>query len=102
MRQLLPSYAEDIDLLAAYAYPPDRPWVRANMVSSLAEGYRALQAKPSCAEVRASLGQRPALVLVVVSDCAMCARLAEVADVLVADRSSSTWPPRSTSWPAAG
>ena len=35
MRQLLPAYAEDVDLAAAYAYPEARPWVRANMVSSL-------------------------------------------------------------------
>jgi riboflavin biosynthesis pyrimidine reductase len=40
MRQLLPTPVESVDLRAAYAYPPDlagfgRPWVRANMVSSL-------------------------------------------------------------------
>lgn len=38
MRQLLPSYVEELDhdaLVAAYRYPDDRPWVRANMVSSL-------------------------------------------------------------------
>jgi len=38
MRRLLPSYAEDLrdaDLVEAYAYPTGRPWVRANMVSSL-------------------------------------------------------------------
>ena len=151
MRQLLPSYDEDVDLLAAYRYPDDRPWVRANMVASLdgsavrdgrsealsgpadqqvfgvlrgladvvlvgagtarAEGYRALRAKPTYAELRASLGQRPAPVLALVSgrldldpasalfhgggertvvvtsadaDPAARARLAEVADVVVA------------------
>lgn len=38
MRQLLPTPADDLDdaaLADAYAYPPDRLWVRANMVSSL-------------------------------------------------------------------
>jgi riboflavin biosynthesis pyrimidine reductase len=35
MRQLLPSYDDDVDLLAAYRWPEDRAWVRANMVSSL-------------------------------------------------------------------
>lgn len=38
MRQLLPSYAESLDqagLAAAYAYPAEKPWVRANMVTSL-------------------------------------------------------------------
>jgi riboflavin biosynthesis pyrimidine reductase len=38
MRQLLPTPLDEVDLLAAYAYPADvgdRPWVRANMVSSL-------------------------------------------------------------------
>lgn len=35
MRQLLPTYAEEADLPAAYAYPADRTWLRANMVSSL-------------------------------------------------------------------
>jgi riboflavin biosynthesis pyrimidine reductase len=38
MRQLLPAPVDDVDLRAAYAYPTDvadRPWVRANMVSSL-------------------------------------------------------------------
>ena len=36
MRQLLPTYAEEADVAAAYAYPTHltRPWVRANMVSS--------------------------------------------------------------------
>lgn len=103
MRQLLPSYDPDVDLREAYRYPTDRPWVRANMVSSLdgsavqdgrsgglsgeadkavfgvlrgladvvlvgagtaaAEGYRAPKAKASYADLRASLGQRPAPVL---------------------------------------
>lgn len=35
MRRLLPTYAEDVDLDDAYAFPADRPWVRANMVTSL-------------------------------------------------------------------
>ncbi len=35
MRQLLPTYAEDVDLHEAYRYPVDRPWLRANMVTSL-------------------------------------------------------------------
>lgn len=38
MRQLHPAYREDLsddDLRTLYAYPADRPWVRANMVSSL-------------------------------------------------------------------
>jgi riboflavin biosynthesis pyrimidine reductase len=36
VRQLLPTYAEEVDVRAAYAYPADlsRPWVRANMVCS--------------------------------------------------------------------
>ncbi len=107
MRRLLPSYDEDVDLLEAYRYPEDRPWVRANMVASLdgsavrdgrseglsgpadqqvfavlrgladvvlvgagtarTEGYRALRPKPSYADLRDSLGQRPAPVLALVS-----------------------------------
>jgi len=38
MRQLHPAYRDDLsddDLCELYAYPGDRPWVRANMVSSL-------------------------------------------------------------------
>ena len=35
MRRLLPSPAEGVDLSEVYAYPPGRPWVRANMVSSV-------------------------------------------------------------------
>ena len=35
MRQVLPAYDDVVDLPALYAYPPGRPWVRANMVSSL-------------------------------------------------------------------
>ena len=38
MRQLHPAYRDDLsldDLRTLYAYPADRPWVRANMVSSL-------------------------------------------------------------------
>lgn len=34
MRQLLPVARDDVDLYAAYAYPPGRAWLRANMVSS--------------------------------------------------------------------
>ncbi len=34
MRQLLPTPQDDIDLDAAYAYPPGRAWLRANMVTS--------------------------------------------------------------------
>lgn len=41
MRQLLPHPAEDVDLAAAYAFPPGRPWVRANMVGSV-DGAAAL------------------------------------------------------------
>jgi riboflavin biosynthesis pyrimidine reductase len=151
VRRLLPSYDEDVDLLEAYRYPADRPWVRANMVASLdgsavragrsealsgpadqqvfgvlrgladvvlvgagtarTEGYRAMRAKPSYADLRDSLDQRPAPVLALVSgrldldpagplfhgggertvvvtseaaDPAARARLAEVADVVVA------------------
>ena len=151
MRRLLPTYDETVDLLAAYRYPAGRPWVRANMVSSLdgsavrdgrsrglsgaddqqlfgvlrgladvvligagtarTEGYRALRPKPAYADLRASLGQRAAPVLALVSarldldpaselfhgggdrtvvvtssaaDPAARDRLAEVADVLVA------------------
>ena len=110
MRQLLPTPHDEVDLRAAYAYPTDiggRPWVRANMVSSLdgaavvdgrsgalggdgdkevfgvlrgladavlvgagtarIEGYRALRAKQAFSALRASLGQPPAPVLVLVS-----------------------------------
>ncbi len=38
MRRLLPTAVADLDhdaVVAAYAYPTDRPWLRANMVSSL-------------------------------------------------------------------
>lgn len=38
MRQLLPTYREDLDddgLRSLYAYPADRPWLRANMVTSV-------------------------------------------------------------------
>jgi riboflavin biosynthesis pyrimidine reductase len=36
MRRLLPTYADEVDVVAAYAYPTHltRPWVRANMVTS--------------------------------------------------------------------
>jgi riboflavin biosynthesis pyrimidine reductase len=110
MRQLLPTALDDVDLSAAYAYPPDlvdRCWLRANMVSSAdgaatvdgrsgglssdqdqhvfgvlrglsdavivgagtarIEGYRAIRAKAEYADARATGGQRPAAVLVVVS-----------------------------------
>ena len=107
MRQLHPTYDEKVDPIVAYRYPNDRPWLRANMVSSLdgsavrdgrseglssaadkevfgvlrgladvvlvgagtarTEGYRALRPKEAYAGVRASLGQRPAPVLALVS-----------------------------------
>jgi riboflavin biosynthesis pyrimidine reductase len=107
MRQLHPTYVEKVDPIVAYRYPNDRPWLRANMVSSLdgsavrdgrseglssaadkevfgvlrgladvvlvgagtarTEGYRALRPKEAYAGVRASLGQRPAPVLALVS-----------------------------------
>lgn len=35
MRALLPEPADGVDVAAAYAYPTDRPWLRANMVSSI-------------------------------------------------------------------
>ena len=35
MRQLLPIAAEEVDLRSLYAFPTDRPWVRANMVASV-------------------------------------------------------------------
>jgi riboflavin biosynthesis pyrimidine reductase len=35
MRRLLPTYADDVDLDEAYAYPAEGRWLRANMVSSL-------------------------------------------------------------------
>ena len=150
MRRLHPTYDESVDLLEAYAYPTDRPWVRSNMVSSVdgsavvdgrsgglssaadkqvfgvlrglcdvvlvgagtarKEGYRAPRPKPDYVDLRASLGQRPAPVLALVSrrldldpaselftgadrtlvvapgssDVAARERLAEVADVVVA------------------
>jgi len=151
MRQLFPTYAEQVDLVAAYRYPADRPWVRANMVSSLdgaatvggrseglgspadkkvftllrglcdvvlvgagtarAEGYRAMRPDPAFADRRAASGQPPAPALALVSrrleldpssamftgggqrtvvvTCASAdrqamARLADVADVVVA------------------
>jgi riboflavin biosynthesis pyrimidine reductase len=34
MRRLLPSPADEVDLVAAYAYPDGRPWMRADMVAS--------------------------------------------------------------------
>ena len=107
MRQLHPTYDEKVDPIVAYRYPNDRPWLRANMVSSLdgsavrdgrseglssaadkevfgvlrgladvvlvgagtarTEGYRALRPKEAYAGVRASLGQRTAPVLALVS-----------------------------------
>jgi riboflavin biosynthesis pyrimidine reductase len=107
MRQLHPTYDEKVDPIVAYRYPNDRPWLRANMVSSLdgsavrdgrseglssaadkeafgvlrgladvvlvgagtarTEGYRALRPKEAYAGMRASLGQRPAPVLALVS-----------------------------------
>jgi riboflavin-specific deaminase-like protein len=41
MRRLLPTYADDVDLDDAYAYPSHRPWLRANMVAS-ADGAASL------------------------------------------------------------
>jgi riboflavin biosynthesis pyrimidine reductase len=35
VRQLLPVPVEDVDLRALYAFPTERPWVRANMVASV-------------------------------------------------------------------
>ena len=35
MRELLPNYADDVDLRVSYAYPDHRRWARANMVASL-------------------------------------------------------------------
>lgn len=35
MRQLLPVPSDDVDLRSLYAFPTDRPWVRANMVASV-------------------------------------------------------------------
>jgi len=35
VRRLLPEPSEDVDLAAAYACPPGRPWLRANMVTSV-------------------------------------------------------------------
>ena len=35
MRQLLPTATDQVDLHQVYAHPGDRPWVRANMVTSL-------------------------------------------------------------------
>jgi riboflavin biosynthesis pyrimidine reductase len=97
-----------LDLSAAYAYPDDRAWLRANMVTSTdgsavvsgrsaglggpvdhevfaalrgladavvvgagtarTEGYRALRARADVAEARRDRGQRPAPVLVLVSN----------------------------------
>jgi riboflavin biosynthesis pyrimidine reductase len=34
MRQLLPSAVDDVDVVAAYAYPEHRPWLRGNMIAS--------------------------------------------------------------------
>jgi riboflavin biosynthesis pyrimidine reductase len=34
MRQLLPSAVDDVDVVAAYAYPQRRPWLRGNMIAS--------------------------------------------------------------------
>lgn len=35
MRRLLPASPDEVDVLEAYAAPTDRPWLRANMVTSL-------------------------------------------------------------------
>ena len=34
MRRLLPDPADDVDVVAAYAYPSRRPWLRGNMIES--------------------------------------------------------------------
>lgn len=34
MRRLLPDPADDVDVVAAYAYPSRRPWLRGNMIAS--------------------------------------------------------------------
>ena len=34
MRRLLPDPVDDVDLVAAYAYPRGRPWLRGNMIES--------------------------------------------------------------------
>ena len=34
MRRLLPDPVDDVDLVAAYAYPRRRPWLRGNMIES--------------------------------------------------------------------
>jgi riboflavin-specific deaminase-like protein len=44
MRRLLPTYADTVDLDAAYAYPGYRPWLRANMISS-ADGAATLDGR---------------------------------------------------------
>lgn len=47
MRRLLPTPADDVDLVAAYAYPDDvgqRPWLRANMIAS-ADGAATLDGR---------------------------------------------------------
>jgi riboflavin biosynthesis pyrimidine reductase len=49
MRRLLPTYADDLDdaaLEEEFGYPADRPWVRANMVSSL-DGAMSLSGRSS-------------------------------------------------------
>lgn len=35
VRQLLPHTADEVDLVTTYEFPPDRRWVRANMVASV-------------------------------------------------------------------
>jgi riboflavin biosynthesis pyrimidine reductase len=47
VRQLLPTPADDIDLVAAYAYPDsvrERPWLRGNMIAS-ADGAATLEGR---------------------------------------------------------
>ena len=169
MRQLHPTYDEKVDPIVAYRYPNDRPWLRANMVSSLdgsavrdgrseglssaadkevfgvlrgladvvlvgagtarTEGYRALRPKEAYAGVRASLGQRPAPVLALVSggststrrpSCSTAAPSAPSSSPTPAPmqghatdwlRSPTSWSPatmlstwrlRSTRWPSEG
>lgn len=44
MRRLLPDPTDDVDLIAAYAYPQERPWLRGNMIAS-ADGAATLDGR---------------------------------------------------------
>jgi riboflavin biosynthesis pyrimidine reductase len=44
MRRLLPEPADDVNLIAAYAYPEKRPWLRGNMIAS-ADGAATLDGR---------------------------------------------------------